>query len=75
MPLVLEGYERYYCARLATGVLGAPPRWTGYVLAGIRAGTCTQITARYDRIRIDSFPVEDLDVRPDMLRQGVSNGA
>jgi len=70
VPLVLRGYEHYYCARVGAGVLGGAAKWVGYVLIGIRNGVCVEIRARYDGISVAHYPVEKLDVRPEALRPG-----
>lgn len=74
VPIILRGYEQYYCARLGVTPLGGVHRWLGYVLVGIKDGTCIEITARVDGITVRHFPTGQLNVRPETLRKGVING-
>ena len=75
VPLILKGYEQYYCGRLGVTPLGGIHTWLGYVLIGIKNGICIEIVARYDGIVTRHYPVEQLNVRPGTLRKGLTNGS
>lgn len=73
LPIKLEGDERYYCARLDTAPLGGVGKRIGYVMVGVRNGTCRRLTVDYRGIVPDNPDPASLNIREETWRKGIGS--